>query len=133
MIQRRLREKGLVSSELKDGHEMYLKDGRLVRFADEPDVAIYQEKEVSAAIEIKGGIDPASVLERIGAALKSLQRIREENPRSTTILVLHEVSLTQIAAAELNLHRHTITDCFTIEDVLNNDMKREKVYRLLHI
>jgi hypothetical protein len=30
-------------------------------------------------IEVKGGIDQAGVLERIGATLKSLRRTRQEN------------------------------------------------------
>ena len=72
-------------------------------FADEPDVAIYQNDVPQVAVEVKGGIDPAGVLERIGAALKSLQRTRQENPNSVTVLILQDVSMTQRAKEDLNL------------------------------
>jgi hypothetical protein len=133
ILQRRLREEGLVSEEEEDGSKMQLKDGRSIIFADEPDVALYQYNEIQTAIEIKGGIDPAGVLERIGAAFKSLRRVREENPRSTTILILQGVSLTKKAKHDLEINRHVVTDWFTIEDVLENGSKREKIFRLLRI
>jgi hypothetical protein len=56
--------------------------------------AIYKEDKIQAAVEIKGGIDTAGVLERVGAAIKSLRRAKEENPQSTTILILQGVSIT---------------------------------------
>jgi hypothetical protein len=133
ILQRRLREEGLVVEEKEGGSKMQLKDGRTVIFADEPDVALYQYNEVQAAVEIKGGIDPAGVLERIGAAFKSLLRVREENPRSTTILILQGVSLTQKAKHDLEINRHVVTDWFTVEDVLENKRKREQIFRLLRI
>jgi len=94
ILQRRLREKGLVLDEKEDGLRMQLKDGRVVIFADKPDVAIYKEDKIQAAVEIKGGIDTAGVLERVGAAIKSLRRAKEENSLSTTILILQGVSIT---------------------------------------
>ena len=80
LLQRRLRDKNLVSAETEDGMRIELNDGRVVVFADEPDVAIYANDRIQAAIEIKGGIDTAGVLERVGAAIKSLRRARKENP-----------------------------------------------------
>jgi hypothetical protein len=41
---------------------------------------------------MKGGIDPAGILERIGAALKSLQRTRQENANLVTVLILADHS-----------------------------------------
>lgn len=132
-LQRRIREKGLVLEEKEDGSQMQLRDGRTVIFADEPDVAFYQYNEVQASVEIKGGIDPAGVLERIGAAIKSLRRVREENPRSTTILVLQGVSLTEKAKHDLEINRHVVTDWFTIEDLLEKETTRDQMFRILHI
>lgn len=133
IIKRRLRERGFMLEEKEDAAKIQLKDGRMVIFADEPDVAIYQYNEIQAAVEIKGGIDPAGVLERIGAAFKSLRRVREENPRSTTILILQGVSLTQKAKHDLEINRHVVTDWFTVENVLENESKREEIFRLLRI
>ncbi|MBM4044766.1 MAG: XcyI family restriction endonuclease [Planctomycetes bacterium] len=133
LIQRRLREKGHVVKEDGGGQRMELRDGRVIVFADEPDVAVYEGKEIQAAIEIKGGIDAAGVLERIGAALKSLRRVRDENPRSTTILLLQRVSVTETARRDLEINREAVTDWFAIEDILEDDRKREQVFKLLRI
>jgi len=133
MLQRRLREERLVLEEAEEASRIELKDRRTVIFADEPDVAFYQYNEIQAAVEIKGGIDPAGVLERIGAALKSLGRVREQNPRSTTILILQGVSLTKKARDDLEINRHVVTDWFTVEDVLETESKRQQVFRLLRI
>jgi hypothetical protein len=133
ILQRRLREKGVVSDEKEDGLRMQLKDGRIIIFADEPDVAIYQGNKILVAVEIKGGIDTAGVLERVGAAIKSLRRARDENPRSTTILILQGVSITQKARNDLEINRDAVNRWFTVEDMLRNENKREEIFRLLSI
>jgi hypothetical protein len=133
LLQRRLREKGLVSDEKEDGLRMQLQDGRVVVFADEPDVAIYLDNKIQAAVEIKGGIDTAGVLERVGAAIKSLRRAREENPQSTTILILQGVSITQKARGDLEINRDAVNYWFTVEDILENEDKRQEVFELLGI
>ncbi len=132
ILQRRLRERGLVAGE-KEGLRMELKDGRVVIFADEPDIAIYQDNEIQVAIEIKGGIDTAGVLERVGAAIKSLRRARQENPQSTTILILQGLSLTQKARNDLEINRDTLNYWFTVEDVLEDESKREEIFTILNI
>lgn len=81
IILRRLQEREIISGEEASTTRIDLGDGRVLVFADEPDVAIYQNDIPQVAVEVKGGIDPAGVLERIGAALKSLQRTRQENPK----------------------------------------------------
>lgn len=131
IMQRRLREKGLASGETGDGVRMQLKDGRTVIFADEPDVAIYQDNRILAAVEIKGGIDTAGVLERVGAAIKSLRRARDENSQSITILILQEVSITGTAKHDLEINRDAVNHWFTIEEVLDNEGKREQLFKLL--
>ncbi|HEY4673830.1 MAG TPA: XcyI family restriction endonuclease [Nitrososphaerales archaeon] len=133
ILQRRLREKALVTDEKEDASKMQLKDGRVFIFADEPDVAIYQNNKILAAVEIKGGIDTAGVLERVGAAIKSLRRAREENPRSTTILILQGVSITQRAKHDLEINREAVNHWFSIEDVLESESKREEIFGLLGI
>ena len=95
---------------------------RVVIFSDEPDIAIYRDDKIQAAIEIKGGIDTAGVLERVGAAIKSLRRAREENPQSTTIL-LQGVSVTP-KKNDLEINRDAVNHWFTIEDVLENQDRR---------
>ncbi len=132
ILQRRLRERELVAVE-KEGVRMELRDGRVVIFADEPDIAIYQNDKVQAAIEIKGGIDTAGVLERVGAAIKSLRRAKQENPQSTTLLILQGLSLTQKAKDDLEINRDAVNHWFTVEDVLEDENKREAIFKILLI
>ncbi len=129
LIREQLRRRGRVKVRSKD--RISLSDGRTVVFGDEPDVAVYKGKEIQAAVEVKGGIDPAGVLERLGAALKSLRRVREENPAAITILIIPRPSLTKRAMADLKLNRHVITHWFTLEDFLNNERVRAEVFELL--
>ena len=56
-------------------------------FASEPDVAFRRSGTLEATIEIKGGIDPAGALERLGAANKSANAALFENPRCKNFLV----------------------------------------------
>ncbi len=50
-------------------------------FSSEPDIAIYdQNGVVKGDIEIKAGIDPGGALERLGAAMKSFENTRLNNP-----------------------------------------------------
>ncbi len=133
IMQRRLREKELVSGESADGLRMQLVDGTVVIFASEPDVAIYQDDKILAAVEIKGGIDAAGTLERVGAAIKSLRRAREENPESVTILILQGVSMTDQARHDLTINREAVNHWFTMEDFLENEEQREEVFGLLGI
>ncbi len=132
VLQHRLREKGIVSEESGDGLQMLLSDGRKVIFADEPDVAVYKDEMIICAVEIKGGIDTAGVLERIGAALKSLSRANEENPNSTTILILQGISVTQRAREDLRHNQGIIKRWFMVEEVLENEVRREELFRLLN-
>jgi len=133
ILQRRLREQGLVSDEKDGGLRMLLRDGRVVIFSDEPDIAIYQDDKIQAAVEIKGGIDTAGVLERVGAAIKSLRRAREENPQSTTILILQGVSVTPKARNDLEINRDAVNHWLTIEDVLENKDRREEIFSHLGV
>lgn len=133
LLQRRLRERQLVSTETPDGTKMKLLDNRTVIFADEPDVAFYKHNQIEAAIEIKGGIDTAGVLERIGAAMKSLSRAKQENPDAITILILQGVSVTQQARRDLQTNRKTVNYWFHVEKILEDERKRGELFNLLGI
>lgn len=131
LIQNRLAEKGLVGQQSPGGLQIQLIDGRRVVFSDEPDIGIFNKSTILAAIEVKGGIDAAGVLERIGAAMKSLSRAKEDNPDSATILVLQEVSLTETAQIDLHNNREIVNHWFTLEQLHRDAPEREEFWRLL--
>lgn len=70
-------------------------DTYLIEFGSEPDIKITRrfngEYRVVAWIEVKGGTDPAGVLERYGAAKKSLEeaRVHRDRPRSILIMAIY--------------------------------------------
>ena len=64
-----------------------LQDGVQMAFGSEPDVAFRRSGSLEATIEIKGGIDPAGALERLGAANKSATAALGANPRCKNFLV----------------------------------------------
>ena len=131
LIQNRLAEKGIVERQSPGGLQIQLTDGRRVVFSDEPDIGIFDESTILAAIEVKGGIDAAGVLERVGAAMKSLSRAKEDNPDSATILVLQEVSLTETAQTDLRNNREIVNHWFTLEQLRGDAPEREEFWRLL--
>ncbi len=133
VIRRRLRESGLVLEEIDDKPRIVLTDHRVVVFADEPDIGFYQDDNIIAAIEVKGGIDKAGVLERIGAAIKSLNRSKEENPNSVTVLILQEVSMTPQSVIDLQTNQKAVNHWFTAEDILESEEKRNAMFALLGI
>jgi hypothetical protein len=133
VILRRLQEREIISGEEASTTKIDLGDGRVLVFADEPDVAIYQNDIPQVAVEVKGGIDPAGVLERIGAALKSLQRTRQENPNSVTILILQDVSMTERAKEDLNLSTGTVTYLFSAKALLEDEEQREQLFKIMGI
>lgn len=133
ILRHRLHQKNEVSEEIADGACVQLRDGRRVVFADEPDIGIYEGEKIVAAVEIKGGIDTAGVLERVGAAIKSLSRAKEANPESTTILVLQGVSVTQQARDDLKTNQSAVNYWFTVEEVLQDEEKKEEFFRLLAV
>jgi len=129
----RFRDRLLVKDESEDGTRIELSDERLVTFADEPDIAIYKNDLIQSAVEIKGGIDPASALERVGAAIKSLRRARKENPQSITILILQEMLVTERAKADLKMNKQAVKHWITVEEIIENESKREEIFSLLGI
>ena len=133
MILARLRQKGVIQKESADGSRAKLDDGRTIVFASEPDIAIYLEDSIAVAVEIKSGLDPAGVLERIGASIKSLSRAKEADPIATTVLILRCVSVTDQAKQELEAHKAVVNRWFVAEDLLEDGPKRQELFRLLRI
>jgi len=91
-----------------------------VHFSAEPDIAVWQGNEIVAAVEIKGGIDAAGVLERLGAAVKSLQRVKDAFPAAVTVLVLTGASLTMQAQDDLHRQRQAVNVWYLLEDLLES-------------
>ena len=135
LIKRRIEEKGLAIEKITCGknEKMRLEDGRILTMSSEPDVAIYKNNAIQIALEIKGGIDPAGVLERFGATLKSLRRAKQENSNSVTVLIMQGVSLTPKAKEEINKSKTVIDYFFTIEDLIGSEITREQLFNILDI
>lgn len=131
VLRQYLRDNQLVAQESVT--RLLLHDGREVVFADEPDVAIYQGDLIQVAVEVKGGIDTAAILERVGAAIKSLRRAKEHNVYSVTILLIQEISLTRQAIVDLEINRTAVNYWFTIEEFLTDPVKQAQVLRLLGV
>jgi len=133
MIQRRLHEKALIFATTEAPFTIQTTDGRSIIFSDEPDVAIYQHHKIVMAMEVKGGIDKAAVLERVGATIKSLARAKEENPAAITILILQGVSMTAQSKHDLQLNQPAVNYWFTIEEILQNEQIQTQLFTLLNI
>lgn len=133
IILQRLQKRGLISGSQVSAAQIDLKDGRILVFADEPDIAIMQNDMPQVAVEIKGGIDQAGVLERIGAALKSLRRTRQENPHSVTVLILPDVAMTERAQEDLSINVETVTHLYSLKAILENELERERFFQTLQV
>ncbi|MBV6442917.1 MAG: hypothetical protein EPGJADBJ_04644 [Saprospiraceae bacterium] len=129
LLETHLREKELVQEE--SSSRIFLKNRKVIAFASEPDIAIFQNDILQIAIEVKGGIDNAGVLERIGAAIKSLQRAKNENPKSVTILIMQEVSFSNRAKRDIELNKEAIDNLFFLENLLEKETERRKLFKLL--
>ncbi len=133
LIIRRLQVQEIITDAEVNESRFTLDDNRVMLFADEPDIAIYRDDVPEVAIEVKGGIDTAGVLERIGAALKSLQRTRQENPDSVTILIIPDVSMTERARHDLSLSADTVTHLFRTHEILDDESQRDRFFEILGI
>lgn len=133
-IKRRVDEEKLLLKIADNKTTMVLKNNRCIRYGSEPDIAIYDaDQKIVSALEIKGGIDKAGILERVGAAIKSLSRAKQENPEAITILIMHAVSITPQSQQDLEAHKNDIDHWFTIEDIINHESTRQKLFTLLKI
>jgi len=134
LVAQKLFESSFISKviDLENNSEINLSDGRVVKFSSEPDIGFYHNSKITIAVEIKGGIDTAGVLERFGAALKSLQEASKENKNAITILLMDSVSLTKEVKARIN-SSSDINYFFTIDELIDNAEKRNEFFNLLKI
>ena len=131
-----LKHKDLLSSDefvnvYRRSFELELRDGRTLKMGSEPDLVIYTDGRIQAAVEVKGGIDNAGVLERVGAAIKSLRRAKEESPGAITILVISGVSMSLQAQDDIESSKFSVNYWFTTEDIVQNGQRKLEFYRLL--
>lgn len=110
-----------------------LKDGRTVQFGSEPDLLVYDEDRIHAAVEIKGGIDSAGVLKRVGAAIKSLSRAKDESPGAITIVLMAATAMSDQAKRDIESNKANVNYWFTIEDILEDSGIRLRYYNLLGV
>lgn len=113
--------------------EITLKNGKIIAFSSEPDISVLENGLIQIAVEVKGGIDTAAVLERVGAAIKSLRRAKEENPNSITILIMQEVAFSATAQKDIELNKEAINHFFKLEQLVDNELVRELFFNLLGI
>ncbi|MHA1232681.1 MAG: XcyI family restriction endonuclease [Candidatus Helarchaeota archaeon] len=133
LIKHRLKEKNLIYVERfqKKSEILELKDGRILLMSEEPDIGIYKDGIIQIVIEIKGGIDTAGVLERFGAALKSLRRAKQENPNSVCVLLIQGISLTNKAKEEIDKSKKIIDHVFTVEEIISDEETRKRLFGIL--
>lgn len=113
-------------------HPITLQQGRLLVVASDPDLAIMRDNMLEIAVEVKGGIDPAGALERLGAAIKSLTHVRQHHPKATTILVMHAGTFTQRAQGDIEANPN-IDYLFNLNELLDNAPTRAAFFDLLGI
>jgi len=129
---KRIKSKNLISTILSES-KFHLKDGRELVIGREPDIGFYDRTgKILIAVEIKGGIDTAGVLERLGAALKSLSRAKRENPQSLTILVVPSVAATETFKRDVKAAKD-VDHYFAHEELVNNPSKQEEFFNLLSL
>jgi XcyI restriction endonuclease len=131
MIEKYGKEKDLIQEIAP--MKITLKNGQVFVFSSEPDVAVFKENQLQFAIEVKGGIDAAAVLERIGAAIKSLQRAKEENPKAVTILIMQEVAFSNKALKDIELSKEAINELFMLEKLVEDEIERMRFFNLLNM
>jgi hypothetical protein len=131
IIEKRINGKGLAKEVTAT--EIVLKNGKIIAFSSEPDISVLENGLIQIAVEVKGGIDTAAVLERVGAAIKSLKRAKEENPNSITILIMQEVAFSTTAQRDIELSKDAINHFFKLEQLVDNEAIREHFFDLLGI
>jgi hypothetical protein len=137
LIEAYLQKRGLIAeiTEDKKGgtRVIRLTDGRRVVFASDPDTAIYTGgDDLESAIEIKGGIDTAGVLERLGATLKSLQHARSSGRRPKTVLVMPTTAMTTRFRADADASPD-LDEYFAIEAVIADPAERRRFFAALSL
>ena len=133
LVSNRLKSRRLIKSSNDENTEFVLNDGRHVSFASEPDIKMTKQGLILKAVEVKGGIDSAGVLERLGAAIKSFSRVKKDHPSAKTILVMYKSAMTQRAENDIASNRSAIDFFMQIEDVLETEEANNRFFGLLDI
>ncbi|MDX2302939.1 MAG: XcyI family restriction endonuclease [Microscillaceae bacterium] len=121
-----------LAQEIKK-YSIVLNDGRLITFSSEPDISVLKNNLIQVAIEVKGGIDTAAVLERVGAAIKSLKRVKEENPSAATILIMQEIAFSARAHQDIELNKDAINSFFMLEKLVEDEKEKNKLFSTLKL
>ncbi len=131
IIEKRIKGKGLAKEITATA--IALKSGKIIAFSSEPDISVLENGLIQIAVEVKGGIDTAAVLERVGAAIKSLRRAKEENPNSITILIMQGVAFSTTAQKDIELNKDAINYFFKLERLVDNELIKEQFFNLFGI
>lgn len=108
---------------LEDISALKLVNGCTLRFGTEPDIEIEDaHQKLTAAIEIKGGLDPAGALERYGAAKKSFAKARARNSAVRTMLLMSAITSEISTRASQNTEVHDLVD---LNEVLLEEKQRK--------
>jgi hypothetical protein len=101
-----------------------LTNKKTILFSNEPDIKFIDKTgKPIAAVEIKGGTDPAGALERLGAIKKSFEQARRENPDVKTILMVSCIT----PEMENRLKNDSIIDdIFNLTSIINDMAYREE-------
>jgi len=97
--------------------------GSLV-FSSEPDISIYDRNGVvKGDIEIKAGIDPGGALERLGAAMKSFENTRRDNPLCECFYLCGRVTeeVTKRVAGAVNFG-----NMYTLNEIIYESNKQDE-------
>jgi hypothetical protein len=105
----------------QDASRLVLNDEREVIFGADPDISLWRGRKLLAAVEVKGGIDPAGAHERLGASIKTLRDCRARESDCVTLLLLRKGTLTSGLEERLSQSKEDITRWFTIEDLLDDE------------
>jgi len=129
-------EKGLISEDevvdLSALRPQYrLKNGYMMKFSDEPDVYFTDPDNLAiGTIEIKGGLDPAGALERLGAAQRSFLHAIRATANCKTYLIAGVVTRTM---EERLLSDRNFTKHFSMVDILTDTELRDSfLFEVFH-
>ncbi len=114
-----------------DANKITLPDGRTIQFGSDPDIALLNtSNEYLVVVEVKGGIDPAGVLERLGASIKSLQPIKQTYPACITVLLLRRNALTERVKQQIE-QSTDIDYYFIIEDLFESFSTQSEFFQVI--
>lgn len=134
LIRQRLIEKDLIAEGFADEiKRINLRDGRIIEFRSDPDIAVYDaDGTLQVVIEVKGGIDSAGALERLGATLRSFGYARESGDLLTSIVIVQAVALTSRTRTALEGNAG-VDHWFTVEELTKPGEQQEKFFTILGI